>query len=150
MHMHECEGFPPYPAEVDDGQISRDGISVYPDDRSPSMRCFVRSLELWQICARLLTKKRLLNRGAITDPVAVQALTNDALAWTQASEARMKEIMGSLPPDLKEGQAEQDVEGDTRQATLATQRVFLGVLHRLIDYRVVNEFFLSQTLSFKI
>jgi hypothetical protein len=143
MHMHESEGFPPYPSAADDEHITPRGISANLHGRSSSMQCFFQSLELWRICAQFLLKKRLLTRGSIVDPVGAQALMQETLTWTQLAEIRMNEIMDRLPPELHLGSGdmyvEHDIEQDVEQAIFATQKVYLGVLHRLISYRIVSQ-----------
>jgi hypothetical protein len=129
MHMHESEGFPPYPSAADDEHITPRGISANLHGRSSSMQ--------------FLLKKRLLTRGSIVDPVGAQALMQETLTWTQLAEIRMNEIMDRLPPELHLGSGdmyvEHDIEQDVEQAIFATQKVYLGVLHRLISYRIVSQ-----------
>jgi hypothetical protein len=89
-------------------------------------------------------KKRLLTRGSIVDPVGAQALMQETLTWTQLAELRMNEIMDRLPPELNLGSGDtytehDDIEQDVEQAIFATQKVYLGVLHRLISYRIVSQ-----------
>lgn len=84
----------------------------------------------------------------VADPLGVQALAKDALTWTETIEVRMNEIMACLPPELHQVSSESPhVARDVAQATLATQRVNLGVLHRLIDYRIVGHGQLTHTHS---
>jgi hypothetical protein len=64
--------------------------------------------------------------------------------WTQLAELRMNEIMDRLPPELNLGSGDtytehDDIEQDVEQAIFATQKVYLGVLHRLISYRIVSQ-----------
>ncbi|KAM0747027.1 hypothetical protein T439DRAFT_293408 [Meredithblackwellia eburnea MCA 4105] len=112
MLIHDLEGLPPLPVEIDDENIFKEGVRLPPNTPNtpapPSFLVgFVANSRLFQIISQSIVYRRSLQSQAssigirLADPQAIER-------WVDAAFARITQIMDELPSELKVQEDESD------------------------------------------
>ncbi|KAM0749420.1 hypothetical protein T439DRAFT_327121 [Meredithblackwellia eburnea MCA 4105] len=108
MIIHDIEGLPELPVQVDDECIFKDGIRSGPAGGNPSTPSFlvgfVSNCRLFEIISQSIVHRRSLqtqsgSRVGRVDPATIEK-------WVEAAFVWISEIMEELPVELKNGSGE--------------------------------------------
>lgn len=92
--LHDFEGRPPLPLDVDDDYITPVGHLPQPERRTSYMVGFVTIARLFQVISQCVARHRAFANLGETDD-------GDTLRWIRSAQENIRSIMDNLPPSLR-------------------------------------------------
>lgn len=134
-HMHDCEGVPDYPQEVDDDLITSQGTFQQPPDRVSFMVGFVACTKLFRIMSECLVRHRFFQH----QPYGSDSL-NTEVEWVFEAHDRIATIFDQLPVELSSIALSKDAVGVDADASaiFAMQRANLLITAASVKFALVS------------
>ncbi|ORY30802.1 hypothetical protein BCR39DRAFT_528419 [Naematelia encephala] len=98
LMLHNMEGTPPLPMEVDDEYLTHSSIGTQPPGTISHMTGFNFNVKLFQILGQCQVRHRTWLNDRESSPTA-EAL----LEWVRGATSRLRGILDTLPEELREG-----------------------------------------------
>jgi hypothetical protein len=128
--MHELEGVPPLPLEVDDELITVEGHLPQPPTRTSYITGFVIIAKLFRVLYGCLYRQRSFVSGLTTSAHA------EMLRWIDEAELRIDKMLDEVPEVLKHGHSAEISGGEAD--VFGTQKANIWITAVCVKFALVS------------